>query len=134
MVGQLSYICGVGRAIRVTYFATGTETPICEEGVDSKAGQSASLRQQCENLRLKLARAVRPGHEALIVIGGDFNWVTATADCVSLDTLENSGARDASEESRWKRVILGPHGFHELHQPNMTHCSAKARSRLDRLY
>ena len=70
----------------------------------------------------------------LTILGGDFNWVPADEDRRSASSAIASGIRDKREETHFQNIICKPYALHEMHQTEMTHASANARSRLDRIY
>ena len=86
------------------------------------------------HLRCRLANAIAPKGSVLTVLGGDFNWVTAEGDRISLSTATPSSRNDSNEENHFKNIVARPHGLHEMFQMEPTHASATSRSRLDRIY
>ena len=62
------------------------------------------------------------------------NWVASPKDRISKDFALESRSNDAAEEQHWKHTVAKPFKIHELYQPPLTHSSAIARSRLDRVY
>ena len=128
--GSLGYL-----DIFVVYFPT---RPIVLDGDVAFQNQDGTLSSSSFELRMRmrriLARAILPAHEVLSVIGGDFNWVTRAEDRVALANATASGQRDTSEERQWQAWISNLFQFAELFQVEMTHASASARSRLDRIY
>ena len=70
----------------------------------------------------------------LSVLGGDFNWVTANSDRISISTASPSMRNDNGEDNHFKNHISIPHDLHEMFQSEPTHASASTRSRLDRIY
>ena len=85
-------------------------------------------------MRRILAWAILPAHQVLSVMAGDFNWVARPEDRVTLPNATSSGQRDTSEEQHRQAWISKPFQLAELSQVEMTHASATARSRLDRIY
>ena len=91
----------------------------------------ASLPRQREILRAQIAAKVTRNRGSLSLIGGDFNWAAGESDRVTKHNASWSGARDREEEVHWRRLLVD---FHEVYQGEMTHDSASAQSRLDRIY
>ena len=120
--------------IFAAYFQTGNSQDVSSPDTQGHAdtahpGQSLPLQRQ--QLRDQIASSISRQGRSLSIIGGDFNWVAMTQDRVSKTNAAWSGSRDQGEEQHWRRV-LGD--FHEVHQGEMTHDSAAAQSRLDRIY
>ena len=117
------------------YFPTGAEVLEGDgwllESLPHLPRSSRSLR---EAVRRRLADVLLPADVSLTLLAGDFNWVTRSEDRYCLTTSASTGSRDRSEESQWKRMVLDQFQMHELFQPEVTHASAQARSRLDRIY
>ena len=70
----------------------------------------------------------------LLIVTGDFNWVTKEADRVDLHNSTHSGGGDGAEEIHWHEQVAQPAGLRELAQPEFTFRSEDVRSRLDRAY
>ena len=68
------------------------------------------------------------------MIMGDFNWVAAAEDRVNKMTGAFSGAEDVGEQRDAEDNLWRPAGLYEIRQPELTHESASAWSRLDRCY
>ena len=77
---------------------------------------------------------MRKKYFAQTVLGGDFNYVTVESDRRSSASSDQSGRRDLHEENHWQNVVAAPLNLMDVYQPEMTHASALARSRLDRIY
>ena len=120
----------------VVYFPTGKDV-----GPHELHGVRAGLHDRLRtfptlrgHLRDRVAAKLSQVKDALTVIGGDFNYVSAGDERVSLGTTTESGRKDFREEAHFQRVIARPHGLHDMYQPEHTHASSSARSRLDRIY
>ena len=122
--------------IVVAYFHTGAEISELDlYGVHPDHAQRCTTFPALrEHFRSRLGQALARAETTLTVLGGDFNWVVTDADRRSLATAETSGRRDQREENHFQSVVGRPFGLHEMHQSEMTHASASARSRLDRFY
>ena len=82
----------------------------------------------------KIAASIRPQNEALTLMTGDFNYVSCKMDRWSKGEGCWTGARDEGQQANFEELLMGPCGFHEMHQFQFTHDNASARSRLDRVY
>ena len=114
----------------VVYFPTGSGQATFDNADET---DQVPMPVQRARLRAKIGHALRPSTTSLTVVAGDFNWVTEPGDRSSLHNAVASGARDSNEERHWLQQTGRVH-LHEVHQPAMTHRSAQALSRLDRVY
>ena len=121
--------------IAAVYFPTGTTVLDQDTSLQNLDGTMPSSNLGLRmTMRRAVARAILPSHAVLTILAGDFNWVTRPEDRITLNDATLSGQRDASEERHWLTCIMKPFHFMELSQGEMTHNSASARSRLDRIY
>ncbi|CAK0832879.1 unnamed protein product, partial [Prorocentrum cordatum] len=85
-------------------------------------------------LRCKVRDALASPEDCLAVLGGDFNYVTEEEDRIALNTMTYTGYRDNRDEQHFKATIGDRYNLSEMFQGELTHASASARSRLDRIY
>ena len=82
-----------------------------------------------------LARIIRPPEETLTLIIGDWNFVRVDNDRTQLTEQAWGRANEESLEHReWVAELLGPGGFYESRQEEVTHRTSLGASRLDRVY
>lgn len=135
--GRAAKLCLKGNQgsleLLVAYFHTGNEVKEADKhGVlPSWWDRCNSFPQLRRHLRHRIAGAIRPRHEALTIIGGDFNWTVQEQDRRSKSNMVNSGRGGVAEE---KHFLSCMSGFEELFQEEMTHECDSAFSRIDRIY
>ena len=99
-----------------------------------KAGSNQDARQERQVAARLLAHSMAPQKDRLSLVLGDFNYVTASEDRYTKGSLNYSGGPDAKETEYFEKTVWKPFGLHEIQQPLVTHSSASADSRLDRIY
>ena len=85
-------------------------------------------------LRDKLSRSLVPPTQALTVVAGDWNYVSAEEDRYSLDPVSWTGDRQSREEDHFQHVLGSPFSLIEFEQQEYTNQSSTGRARLDRAY
>jgi len=94
----------------------------------------ASLKEQRNAVRLKIAEHMGDRRCTLSILMGDMNTVANPSDRWCKQTSQYTGGRDEDEERHWERVVAEPTGLVELKQEEPTFESAKCLSRIDRVY
>ena len=84
-------------------------------------------------MRIRIAAAMAAPADALSYLCGDFNYVVCPGDRRSLTTLDDTGARNQSEQAHFVSRIQTPFQFVEMLQEAMRYQGGRAHSRLDRI-
>ncbi len=98
------------------------------------AEEKTSLLAMRNNIRKKMAERIKAPHQALSILGGDFNYVTQEFDRWTLAKGDWSSTDNSSDQKDFLEKMGPQTGMHELHQEHATHRSGLAQSRLDRIY
>ena len=101
-----------------------------------RAGETAEDRDaRCASIA-KLARLLRPRHQVLSILGGDWNYVPTREDRWCASTGRHTGHKDHREQVAWNGAFRAP-GYEKLtefEQDDYTWTGNNAKSRLDRVY
>ena len=92
--------------ILVGYFPTGTRRSVAADLTPNSTSDDSetALRRQREALARKIRHYMRSSG-ALIIVAGDFNFVTNKQDRMQLNTGEFSGDKDTAEAKHWDSLF-----------------------------
>ena len=81
-----------------------------------------------------IAMHMQSQSQVLSLVMGDFNFAAHVRDRWSKVQGNWSGDTDKVDQQEFNKLLGGPFHLHEIHQPSFTCDSARARSRIDRIY
>ncbi len=90
-------------------------------------------RQERDQAKAKLAKAIRPRQRALTILTGDWNFVTDQEDRINLLTGDwPRNTKDTEEHEQWNTGIFSTHGLREAWQGELAHRTTQGAAWLDR--
>ena len=97
-------------------------------------GGHAEAKEKRQQLTTTIARNCHPPSRALSILAGDWNFVSAADERLSIQSHAWTGDRDAGEASHFLNTLLRPLELSELQQDNFTYFHPDTTSKLDRVY
>jgi len=87
-----------------------------------------------DHLRYRISSSLSSHNDALILLGGDFNWTVEEQDRCYKTKCKWTGTKDDLDERDFQRQLGRKFNLFEAYQAEMTHENGMALSRLDRIY